>query len=59
MKAHDKFLHDALLENNLLTASQLRAHLASAQSAGSTLKEYILQNDILLEKQILIALSQK
>ena len=59
MKKLDIILQDALLGNNLISETDLHAHMNEARSMGHSLKEYLISKSILTEKQILIALSQK
>ncbi len=58
MKRIDKVFHDGIIENNLLSANELGTYASAAQASGTPLKNYLLQNEILTEKQILIVLSQ-
>lgn len=58
MKKADKILQDGLIHNHLLSAADLRTHISAAESKGMSLREYLLQNEILTSRQILITLSQ-
>lgn len=58
MKQFDKTLQDALEKFKILTPPDLSRHSLEAQSQGKTLREYVLENEIVTEKQILIVLSQ-
>lgn len=58
MKGIDKIIQEALIANNVLTKEEVSEHYTQAQSAGQSLKDYLLQKDIITEKQILISLSQ-
>ena len=58
MKQSDKVLHDALIKYNLLSPQQLAGYLATAQQKGQSLRDSLLSQEIVSEKQILIVLSQ-
>ncbi len=58
VKNVDKLLQGALLDNNLLTRKDLELHLRDAHTQGMPLKNYLIRERVLTEKQILIALSQ-
>lgn len=58
MKNVDKILQGALLDNNLLTRKDLDLHLQNARQQGKSLKDYLIRERALTEKQILISLSQ-
>jgi len=58
MKKIDKILQDGIVENNLLSGSELRTYIEAAEGTGLSFKEYLLKNEILTSKQILIVLAQ-
>ena len=58
MKQNDRTLHDGIIKNNLLTANELGTYVSAAQGSGVSLKKYLLDNEILTEKKILIVISQ-
>ena len=58
MKHINRLLQDALVKYNVLSSEEVSNYLTEAQSADENLKEYLLHNGIVSEKQIVIALSQ-
>ncbi len=58
MDKRDRIVKDALIENNVLSLEELKQYLSQGERAGISLKEYLLQQHIITEKQLLIALSQ-
>ncbi len=58
MKSADNKIKSALIRFNVLSEEELAPHVSAAQEAGLPLKSYLLQNEIVTEKQILIAVSQ-
>ncbi len=58
MKNIDKILHEALIKNNVLTDADLRIHTMNADAAGKSLQQFLLENEIITEQQILVSLSQ-
>ncbi len=58
MKRYNKIIERALVSNNVLSQKEVDQHLKEATEKGSLLKKYLIDNDIVTERQILIALSQ-
>jgi type II secretory ATPase GspE/PulE/Tfp pilus assembly ATPase PilB-like protein len=58
MKQFDKTLQEALEKFKILAALDLSRYALEAQSLGKSLREYLLESEIVTEKQILIVLSQ-
>ncbi len=58
MKRVDRILLDALVKNNVLSESEVHNYLADAEKTGDSLKDFLLKNELVTEKQILVALSQ-
>ncbi len=58
MKNLDKLLNDALIKNNILSESDTHTHLQEASLAAKSFKEYLLEKNIVTERQILTALSE-
>ena len=58
MTVSDKVLKDSLICFSLLDVSEVDRYIHASESCGLSLRRYLLQNNILTEKQILIALSQ-
>jgi type II secretory ATPase GspE/PulE/Tfp pilus assembly ATPase PilB-like protein len=58
MKQLDKILKEAILVYNLLSAKELEEYVNRSLKQGVDLRTVILKDEILTEKQLLIALSQ-
>ena len=58
MKKWNKILQDALLKSNVLSKGDVQDYLTNAEDNNLSLKEYLLENDIVTDSQILGALSQ-
>jgi type II secretory ATPase GspE/PulE/Tfp pilus assembly ATPase PilB-like protein len=54
----DKTLYEALIKNNVLAEQDAQRYLLEAQKIKQGFKDYLLQRDLVTEKQILICLSQ-
>lgn len=58
MKKADKILKEALIKNNVLSSAEAATYLSQAHETDQSLKDFLLSQEIVDEKQILIALSQ-
>ncbi len=58
MKQLDKILKEALIKFNVLTEEQVSSAMAHAQQKGQPLRDFLLDEEIVNERQIVICLSQ-
>ncbi|MBU0468020.1 MAG: Flp pilus assembly complex ATPase component TadA [Candidatus Omnitrophica bacterium] len=58
MKQFDKILQENLVSNNNLSDEEIKDYSRIAKDAGMSLKEYLLSNHIVTERQILVSLSK-
>ena len=58
MKQQDKVLRDALVKNNVCSAEEIDDAIKHIQTSGQSLRDYLLEQEKVTEKQILISLSQ-
>ena len=58
MNKFDRILFEALVKNNVLSEAEGKLYFSEAQSAGQLFKEYLLAQNIVTDKQVLISLSQ-
>lgn len=58
MNKNDRIYKEALVSNNVLAEEELVALHADAKSGGLSLKEYLIANDLVNERQLLVSLSQ-
>jgi type IV pilus assembly protein PilB len=58
MNKQDKTLEDALVRNNLLTPAEIESCLSKAKAKGHSLRKALIEQGMVSEKQIIIALSQ-
>src|SRR6185295_13316520 len=59
MKQLDQIIEKSLIKNNVLTKKDLERHQQEAKVKGEELKKYLIAENIVTEKQILIAVSQQ
>jgi type II secretory ATPase GspE/PulE/Tfp pilus assembly ATPase PilB-like protein len=58
MKNFDRILKDALVKNNVLSEADIKTYALDAQTSSLPLKAYLIENSIVTEKQVTIAISQ-
>lgn len=58
MKQFDKILQEALVSNHVLSDEEIKKYCKVAKDEGISLKEYLLFNHFVTERQILVSLSQ-
>ena len=58
MKQFDKILQEILVNHNVLSDEEIKDHCNAAKEEGISLKEYLLSNHFVTERQIFVSLSQ-
>lgn len=58
VKHIDKILSEALVKNNVLPEKMAKQYCADAKDAQRSLRDFLLENHVVTERQIIIALSQ-
>ena len=58
MKRYDRILQESLIKNNVLSDTETKLYFSESRKEDVSLKNYLLTNSIVSEKQIMVALSQ-